>query len=304
MKRMNRVLPVLALVSACDDSFSKGWLVDRTRVLGARVEATAEPARSSLAPGEHARLTWLVAAPNGTPSLGWSYAICAAPAGFLPEPRCANGSLGAGAGRGDTALVVMELDTPPAEELGDATEILVLAAFCEGGEPALEPTRFEATCSGGGPAILSSLIVRTAAAGANRNPEIAADAVTFDGAPMTPAAARPFGATCAAAPLADAPIVVAGTEHTFGFAFLGDEREPLPASEALVVSHVATSGELDRQYSALEPNEVAPKVSTIPWRAPPRDQVGEGGKLVELFFVLRDGRGGTAFTRRTVCVRL
>lgn len=296
MKRIHQVFALLALSSACDDSFSRGWLVDRTRVLGARVEATAEPSRSSIAPGEHVRLTWLVGAPSGPPALGWAFATCASPPGFVPVPRCAGGALTTGAGGGDDELVVMELDAPSQEKLGDASEILVLAAFCEHGEPALDPMRFEASCSAGGEAILASLNLRTTSAGPNRNPEIADDAVTFDGVAMAPRAA---GMTCSSA---EAPVAAAGTEHAFGFVFRGDEREP-PANEALVLSHVATSGELDRQYSSLDVGEATPKVVTIPWTSPPRDQVSDEGRLVEIFFVLRDGRGGTAFARRAVCVR-
>src|SRR5690606_12895696 len=99
-------LPLLTW--ACDNEFTKGWLVDRTRVLAARVEAAAEPSRSSLAPGERARVTWLVGAPSGTPSLAWSFATCAAPDGYLPEPRCRDGAHATANGRADAELAVME----------------------------------------------------------------------------------------------------------------------------------------------------------------------------------------------------
>lgn len=296
-------LPLLTW--ACDNEFTRGWLVDRTRVLGARVEAAAEPSRASLAPGERARVTWLVGAPNGTPSLAWTFAACPAPGGFLHDPRCASGAHATGHGRADTELVVMELDVPPADIVGDAQELLVLAAFCEAGEPALDPVRFEGTCSGGGTALLASVNVRLAAAGTNANPEIAPGDVSLDGAPTAPATARPSGPPCTTT--TESPVVVAGTEHTLGFTFRGEEREAAPGSldgvEPLLVSHTVTAGKLDRQYSSLEPGEAAPKHVTVSWTAPPRDEVAEGGRLVELFFVLRDGRGGTAFTRRTVCVR-
>src|SRR5690606_14127743 len=136
-----------------------GWLVDRTRVLAARVEAAAEPSRSSLAPGERARVTWLIGAPSGTPGLAWSFATCPAPDGFLPELRCRDGAHATGHGRAESELAVMELDVPPAEVVASAQELLLLAAFCEAGEPALDPVRFEATCSGGSPALLASVNV-------------------------------------------------------------------------------------------------------------------------------------------------
>lgn len=296
MKRMPVVLAVLA-ASACEDDFVKGWLVDRTRALGARVEAVADPARASIAPGEPTRVTWLVGAPNGTPPLDWAFAVCAVPIGQRPEARCVGPALNSGSGRTHGERVPMEFVAPPAEAIGDAQELLVLAAFCESAAPdgggagaALDPGRFVATCAGGGQALLASATVRLAVQGPNRNPDLMPDAVLFDGAPMADDPARP-GAPCAGGP---SPIVAKGTKHGLTFRFRQEDREP---SESMIVSHVVTAGELDRQYSALDPEEPAPKEVAVPWTAPGEE------RLVEFFVVLRDGRGGTAFVRRTVCVR-
>ncbi|MDF2693607.1 MAG: hypothetical protein K0S65_1990, partial [Labilithrix sp.] len=89
LPRASRVsLLLFAFAVGCDDTDTKGWLVDRTRVLGARVEAKAEPARAEIAPGERMNVTWLVGAPNGTGRLGWAYALCAPVEGTQPVPRC------------------------------------------------------------------------------------------------------------------------------------------------------------------------------------------------------------------------
>jgi hypothetical protein len=302
--RVSRVsLLMLAFLFGCEETNTKGWLVDRTRVLGVRVEAKADPARASIAPGEPMRATWLVGTPNGTGQLGWAYALCAPIVGNLPEPHCEGPPFAEGAGQSNGELVAMELDAPAAQVAGDLRELQLLVAFCEGGDAKLDPGRFEATCSGGGPARLASANVRLAAAGPNRNPEIAGDAVLFDGRPMTPATARP--GPCASE--ASSPVVSAGTKHTFVLRFRGDEREVLPGTPAgvenILASHVVTSGELKRQYSMLEPTDAIPKDVSIEWSAPGREQIAEGGRLVEAYFVVRDGRGGAAFARRTVCVR-
>lgn len=46
-----------AMLAACGEGPGKAWLVDRPRVLGARVEAVADPERASVGAGERARLT-------------------------------------------------------------------------------------------------------------------------------------------------------------------------------------------------------------------------------------------------------
>jgi len=172
--RVSRVsLLALAFVFGCEETDTKGWLVDRTRVLGARVEAKDEPARATIAPGEPMHVTWLVASPNGTGQLRWAYAVCAPPIGNFPEPRCQGPVFASGAGVSEGELVTMELDAPRPDVVGDLEELQMLAAFCEDGDASLDASRFEATCASGAPARLASGTIRLASAGPNRNPELA-----------------------------------------------------------------------------------------------------------------------------------
>jgi hypothetical protein len=138
---------------------------------------------------------------------------------------------------------------------------LVLAAFCADGAATLEPRGFTATCASGAEAILAS--VETGAAPDNRLPSLPDDAVVL------PGCAGPFTLRL-------------------------DEamRDP---GESLLLAHFVTAGELDRTYSTLEANEAAPKTVDVPW-TPPAD-----ARDVKVYFVLRDGRGGTAFATRTIC---
>lgn len=293
----------LAFVFGCEETDTKGWLVDRVRVLGVRFEAKSDPARASIAPGERMRATWLVGAPNGTGHLSWAYAVCGPALGNLPEPRCEGPVFVSDVGASDGELVAMELDAPEAESIGHFEALQMLIAFCEEGTAVLDAGRFEATCEGAStPARLASASIRLAAAGANQNPELAADAVLFDAQAMAPSARR-FG-PCIGEPEAFA--VAPGTKHTLTLRFGGVEREPAPETrdgvESILASHVVTSGELARQYSMLEPSDPTPKDVSVEWTAPPRAEVPEGGRLAEIYVVLRDGRGGAAFGRRTVCV--
>lgn len=286
----------------CDEGPGKAWLVERTRILGARVSAEIEPARASIAPGETARIDWLIGFPGAPPSLSWSFAACVAPDGNFAKPACSGVVIASGEGSTRGAEQQrMNVTTPAAGVVGDAPrEILVIAAFCEGAAAVLDAHLFTATCTGGGgEPLLGTATVRLAAAGPNRNPEIARDAIRLDGVVLPDALPGPSGAPCTPAP--DRPIAIAGSgERNIVFRFRGDERE---AGEVLALSHVVTAGVLDRQRSSLEPEDPTPRDVTVSWTPPPIDQVGEGGRLVELFFILRDGRGGADMARRTICVR-
>jgi hypothetical protein len=138
---------------------------------------------------------------------------------------------------------------------------LILGAFCADGAATLEPHAFTATCASGAEPLLAS--VETSVAADNRLPTLPDDAIVL------PACAGPFGVR-----LEDAM------------------REP---GESLLLAHFVSSGELDRTYSTLEADEAAPKSIEVPW-TPPSD-----ARDVKVYFVLRDGRGGTAFATRTIC---
>lgn len=294
---------LLAVVCACSDYEPKGWLLDRTRILGAHTEAVAERSRASLLPGERATVTWLVVNPDAPPRLSWSFAVCLVPAGNFASPRCDSPPLAAGVGSSDGELVAMDFATPPLVATGDAQGLLLLGAFCANGAAALDPRAFTATCAGGGEALLGSTRLRLANAGINHNPRIADDAIRFGDVPLPPAKFSVPAGPCAGAP--DAPVVQAGAPGVnVHFRFDDAAREVVPdGHEGLVLSHFVTSGEIDRQFSSLDPAQSAPQDADIELTAPGRETVDASGRLVRLFFVLRDDRGAMSFAVRSVCVR-
>ncbi len=242
-------IPLALAAIACGDAPGKAWLVDRPRVLGARVEGS--------------EVSWLVTTPAGPRRFGWAFATCAAPAGNYAPPRCEAAIAGSGSGTSDGDEVKMNVGALP--EPG-----LVLAAFCDGDAPAsFDPRSFGATCASGAEPLLASV---KSPAPANRNPAIAGDAVT-----VPPGCVQPDG-----------------PEEHLGFRFEDAQREQ---GEALLLGMFVTGGELDRTYEYLEAFEPAPKAVSVAWKPP----ASEGD--VRVFFVLRDGRGGTSFVIRTVCVR-
>lgn len=306
MKRSPIALAALVLFAGCGDPVGKSWLVERTRVLGARTSAEAEPSRASLTSGERARVTWLVAGPRGTPRLSWTFAVCVAPEGNMAAPRCDGAVLASGSGVSDGAPEVpMPFVLPNDVDLvPEGATLIALAAFCETPEVSLDPRTFNATCPGGGEALLASSTIRRARAGRNANPDIADDAIRFDGAVLPPTTSARADAACTGSP--GAPMVVAGgSTHDLVLHLRGAEREAIDGqtAESLLVSHVVTAGELDRQYSAVEPRDAMPREIHVPWTAPPATEIAPEGRVVEVFFVLRDGRGGTGYSRRTLCVK-
>lgn len=292
---------VAMVVSGCDDSIHQGWLVDRPRVLGARVEALDDPARASLAPGERGRVTWLLAVPEGLPSFDWAFAACVPPDGYFAAPRCDGEVLTAGVERVSGELATMELEVPAADALGGAEELLVLAAFCRDGEVELAPATFTASCASGEP-LLASVLVKVGSGAVNRNPEPPAlrlgERILVSDEEGERGASVAAGAPCDEAP--DAARVRAGDpELELVHVFDGAQREP---EESLLLSTVVTGGELDRLYSGFEPEERAPKEVRVSWTPPGPERVGSAGRIERLYAVLRDGRGGANFGRFAVCV--
>ncbi|MEZ5980610.1 MAG: hypothetical protein R3F34_20705 [Planctomycetota bacterium] len=278
-------LVAIGAVAACEDSIHGGWLVDRPRVLGARVSAVADANRAALVPGERARVEWLVASPEGPPRLAWTFAVCNAPDGLFARPRCERAVVASGSGESSSELITTELAVPPAQALAGARELLVLAAFCSDGAPTLDPRAFTATCASGD-ALLASVLARVD--GANANPP--APAVRLGDVPLAP---DERGEGCDVAHKV-APGAAVDVVHVFG----GAVREP---GESVTLSTIVTGGELDRQYSTFDAEEAAPKEVRVAWKAP--EDVPAAGRVVRLYALLRDDRGGASFARFSVCVR-
>lgn len=74
--------------------------------------------------------------------------------------------------------------------------------------------------------------------------------------------------------------------------------EDLSLIEEMQVSWLTDGGELERTFSFI--TDPARSILTQ-WRPPP--SVSEAGELVRFNFVIRDGRGGTSWVERGLCVR-
>lgn len=261
---MKKLLLMLICVAACADDVPQGSLLERTRVLGVAARPDGDATRAWPRAGEETRLDWLVAGPGGLPPMSWEVAVCAADAhGCTAAPFYT----GSGAGLPDVRFV--------APDAADVARLLVLARVTPDGEPETTlafdlPVEREAT---------------------NHHPR--AGAVTLGGA------AWEEGCPTVAAGGEDIEVRV-GTH--------GDDRESFVAAdgtetrESLRLSFFATAGELAGQYRVVEAGDPDDSEAAVAWTPPAKDDVPDGGLRVRFTFVVRDLRGGIAWTERTLCV--
>jgi len=280
-------LTILILLAGCGDPLTPPWLIDKPRVLGARVEAAAEPERAWLRPGEGATVKWLVAAPEGAPALRWAFALC------LPDAHdgCAM-LLETMTGDGAPTL---SFTMPPPEALGAASKLMLAGVFCAGGAPAL--VMGAPGCEGMATPTVVTLPVLLDRGESNHSPSLAAAALTVDGQPWPP------GDGCALRVAADGkahPVVLslAGQRETYQ-STANAEGTPVARREALQISHFSTGGKLPRQLSFLD-DDRDPSDLSVDWTPPPATELPPGP--VRFFFVARDLRGGVDWQTRSLCV--
>lgn len=304
---MKRVLGLLVLSGGlwgCEDPLLEAQRITNTRVLAARVEVAGEPDRAWPRPGEAASARWLVADPRPEPPLGWQLEACvAAPTTRgVPECRSAPFAFAASAGVG-LEQPAIDFVMPDDAALAGSERVLIQGAVCADAMPELA-TALDATRCDGELRLVAFEVAAMRDLG-NLNPSIGDETLTFDGA-VWPAPVDLGRSECSALDAApELPLVHAGgAEHRIATAFGLDDRDPVegldgPELEALFVSHAATLGRLERPVSVVEggADEVAMDVR---WKAP--GSVDAPGRVARLYFVVRDFRGGTDWTVRTLCV--
>ena len=294
-------------LAGCGPTFDPASLVKDTRVVGARIEVEGAPDRASPKPGETANVTWLVTSPEATPPLGWTFAVCA-PGTGKSSPACLAAPLARFDGTASPPRI--SIPVPSRATLGDATSLTLYGGICAGVDsiPELDPQSGLASCSGGGRSTTVSLdLPLQLGDDANHNP-IADRAFTLDGAAWPALAATDD-------PCVLGPRVTAGSpKHLIGDTPEGTDREPytvmmgdppvaIPTRESLQISQFTTAGKLKSQFSFVEAiDENATTTVDVTWDAPGAAEVPAAGVAVTFTFVVRDDRGGTDWTTRSLCV--
>jgi hypothetical protein len=294
------LLTLLGAVYGCEDPLKSVERIEEPRVLAARVEVEGDPGRASPAPGETVHLSLLVATPTGDAFSGLALVACPALARGRGLPSChlpplASLSTGPGSQRPS-----FDFSLPTELDADESPHLLVLGRVCPGATGSVdgEQTR----CSDGG-GLRVSVDVDLARAGAsNTNPAFAADGISFDGAPF-PALPVPASDGCQGLGL---PELAPGGEHLIAVALPDGARDELVQEtsadlprETLELAHFVSAGELDHVFTRILPD--ATELGSVVRFSPPAE-VAASGTLVRLWFVVRDGRGGSDFTERALCV--
>lgn len=305
-----------ALCTACGDPLVAPELIVDNRVLGARAQSVDDSERAWLAPAERGLVRWLVVAPEAAPALGWASSLCVAQTVSRGLPRCAAKSF-ARFTRDVEANEEpqFEFSMPGQEAFGSARQVAIFNAFCSSGAPVMDELGVDPTttrCPDLGERPLFATLELSLSDGSSQNlhPSFAGSSFGFDQRnwPTIDAPANGSSVVSGACSADDPtlPSVRAGSAaHQLQLDLPSGSSEALemrsphsPPRETLQLAHFTTAGDLERAYSTLD-SAGASKLS-LTWTPP--GEVPAEGQLVRFYFVLRDGRGGSDWTRRAVCV--
>ena len=280
---------LLVSITACAE-LDPPTLIERDRVLGAKVTVDTDPERAWPAPGERATVTWLTASPGAPATFSWILTACPA-ATSEGMPVCAGPAIATARMAGPVPILELEVPADIA-----TPSIAVAGAICATGEPVLDPATAIAACSDGSRAdVVSQHIFLATEGSANKNPNLAGAPLTFAGADWA---------------IGDCPSIDAGSKRALvGVSFAASDRElyvdnlGAQTREELQLAAFATSGEIIQQHTYVDPaddREVAQVA--FEWEPPAKGEL-VAGAAVEFFLVVRDLRGGVDMTSRTLCVR-
>jgi hypothetical protein len=241
---------VMSFVAGCGPEMDPPSLVEKTRVLGARIEVAGDTARATPKPGETAKVTWLITAPAEVPPLGWAFVLC--PGRGSPEAGCGEQPLAVF--QGHERVPAIDVAVPAADELGGARELLIFGRVCSASEPVLGANGAPGcTMNGDGTTAVVSIPLQMTDS-PNHNPSFAGRGATFDGQAWATGDAD----ACAGLPTVRAAtedhvlrLETDGNDRERFTAMIGDPPVPTERREVLQVSQFTTAGKLERSYSKL-----------------------------------------------------
>lgn len=270
-----------ALLGGCGDPLKDAQRIEESRVLAVQIEGPGGTATPSA--GEDATVRFLLAGPDGPEPAQVAYRVCEAADSARGVPYCVGDTLAEGVLRAGSS--VPELDFTLPLDATPESRLAVLGVVCVKGDPSLGIDPEDFTCSGGNRPLRLSFDAYVGGSERNRNPDLSQLSVVISGQAVS--LSDPD-----AHPSCDEGTVMvgAGESHQVVVSLGSESRED---DEWLQVSHFATRGKFERQYTVIEPGESAS--ATLDWKAP------DVGVASAHYLVVRDGLGGVAFATWHVC---
>lgn len=317
------LVPTLALALACGPGLDPPSVVERTRVVAARVSPERDGAIAWPSPGDAIVIEWIVVSPGAPELLAATLVACAPLPGPTGTPGCSADTIVPLPARApSTEPFVTELAVPGPEALRGASSLLISGAICiGGGTPSISGGTEAPTCEGGPEGARAELIVLTIPLATsdevapNRHPSIADEAWTLEGAAWDerpsdlPEACADVAGTAALPrvslePARDLPITIGASDDDREEyqTIAGDPPMPVARREALQINHYATAGSMQRGVSAVDDATTIDPPIDVDWTPPPAEEVPASGLLVRFTVVARDGRSGVDRAERALCV--
>lgn len=305
MRALGALLVACVLLLGCEESkLPKSWRVTYARVLAVRAEVIGDEARATPEPGERVRVRVLIVGEQPIEQVSYAVLICPAspPRGELPscagEPLVVDGGTVGGAAS-STRELIYEVEVPQESELDGAERLLFAATICtDGTADPVEAGEGRCLDSDVAPVTFAAHVTLALdAADINHNPVLADDAIRFDEAVWPPyldaASDEDAGTDDAGVALS---VRADDKEHEIAISLDASARETADGiREELLLSHFVTAGVLERRFSVLEREQNGDEPLLLKWHMPRRDDPPARSLVV---FVLRDQRGGVAYTLR------
>ncbi len=287
----------LALFGAtgCDNPLSPIEAIDGTRILAAKAEVAGDPTRASPEPGEDVSVRWLVVAPDPDAVFAYRFDGCVAADSSADLTSCSGTALATTESVDPVSDPPVVTFTAPADA-ASGTRLAVVGTVCAAGVALGDDTG--ATCADGSkPFAATDDFFMDDGSAPNTNPALTD--ISLNDLVLGPETATSTDCTLL-------PSVGLGSgPRTLTVNLDPNSRDPLvqvdsgdPARESLLLSYFVTRGNLDHAFSDIDANATDVSGSVI-WTPPPH---ADAPTLARFIFVVRDGRGGSDFTERRLCV--
>lgn len=313
----------------CSESFEPPSLVQDLRPVAALVEVEGDPSRANPDPGDFIRVTQHIIDAGPKPEIEWRFVACVPAPSVITPPICGSviepceGCVNEEGPRAEDPVIRFQVPGP--EELGEETEVVVQGAICQG-EIASEERllellfgRVEEINPCADPEnegrLISVRIPIEQYDPPNLQPEVASLAIGGGDRWLDLPDSYPrIGCRkeierevqCFAASLvSEARVRLSVTPESLQP--FEDERGEL-VREEIQISWLADAGQFERSFSFIDESSSTVDgnpFELVTWWLPELPKVGwrqRKGFYVRFNFVLRDGRGGTAWVEHGLCI--